>query len=134
LRILAHGVDVVDLAEFERLLVAPKGEYAKRCFTRNEIDKVGVGHRRTERLAARFAAKEAVLKALGTGWVTGISWKDIEVHSAPNGAPSIKVYGEVERLAREKGIARFLVSLSHSNTVAMASVIGIGDEGTTSSE
>jgi holo-[acyl-carrier protein] synthase len=132
-RVLAHGVDIVDLSEFERLLQAPKGEYAKRCFTNSEIDKAGVGHRRTERLAARFAAKEAVLKALGTGWVTGISWKDIEVHSAPNGAPTINVYGEVERLAREKGISSFLVSLSHSNTVAMASVIGIGGDGTTSS-
>ncbi len=101
-RILAHGVDLVDLADFERLLKKPDGEFAKRCFTSNELDKAGVGHRRTERLAARFAAKEAVLKALGTGWVTGISWKEIELHSAPNGS-----------------------------TVAMASVIAIGHDGAT---
>jgi holo-[acyl-carrier protein] synthase len=133
-RILAHGIDVIDLAEFSQLLEEPMGEFAKRCFTSNELDRAGVGHRRTERLAARFAAKEAVLKALGTGWVTGISWKEIELHSAPNGAPEINVYGEVERLAREKGISSFLVSLSHSSTVAMASVIAVGYDSSTPSE
>jgi holo-[acyl-carrier protein] synthase len=131
-RILAHGIDVVELAEFQRLLQEPKGDLARRCFTSNELDKAGEGHRRTERLAARFAAKEAVLKALGTGWVAGISWKDIELHSAPNGGPSISVRGEVERLAREKGISRFIVSLSHSSTLAMASVIAIGGDPSTS--
>jgi len=126
MHIIAHGIDVVELSEFERLLHDPKGNLANRCFTSNELDKAGNGQRRTERLAARFAAKEAVLKALGTGWITGISWKHIEVHSAANGAPSIRVYDEVERLAHEKGILNFLVSLSHSSTMAVASVIAIG--------
>jgi holo-[acyl-carrier protein] synthase len=130
--ILAHGIDVVELAEFERLLQEPNGDLARRCFTSNELDEASEGHRRTERLAARYAAKEAVLKALGTGWVTGTSWKDIELHSAPNGGPSISVRGEVELLAREKGISRFLVSLSHSSTFAMASVIAVGCDLSTS--
>ena len=126
MRVLAHGIDIVELSEFERLLQEPTANMANRCFTQYELDKAGEGHRRTERLAARFAAKEAVLKALGTGWVTGISWKDIELQSAPNGAPSISVSGEIERLAREKGISSFLVSLSHSTTLAVASVIAVG--------
>lgn len=126
--VLAHGIDIVELTEFERLLREPTGNLANRCFTRAELDTAGEGHRRTERLAGRFAAKEAVLKALGTGWVTGISWKDIEVQSAPNGEPSIRVYGEVERVANEKGISRFLVSLSHTDTLAMASVIAVGGD------
>lgn len=126
--VLSHGIDVVELTAFERLLREPTGDVAGRCFTRAELDKAGEGHRRIERLAARFAAKEAVLKALGTGWVTGISWKDVEVQSAANGAPSIRVHGEVERLANEKGISRFLVSLSHTDTLAMASVIAVGGD------
>lgn len=126
--VLAHGIDIVELAEFERLLQEPKANLAGRCFTEAELDKAGNGQRRTERLAARFAAKEAVLKALGTGWVTGIGWKDIEVQSAANGAPSIRVQGEVERLANEKGISGFLLSLSHTDTLAMASVIAVGGD------
>ena len=132
MRALAHGIDIVELAEFERLLQEPTGDMSRRCFTQYELEKAGDGHRRTERLAARFAAKEAVLKALGTGWVTGISWKDIELRNATNGAPSINVFGEVERLAGEKGIASFLVSLAHSNGLAVASVIGIGPDSPTS--
>lgn len=128
MRALAHGIDIVELPEFERLLQHPTADLARRCFTQHELDKAGDGHQKTERLAARFAAKEAVLKALGTGWVTGISWKNIELRSAPNGAPSITVSGEVERLAHEKGISSFLVSLSHSNALAVASVIAVGGD------
>ncbi|MBY0561006.1 holo-ACP synthase [Hyphomicrobium sp.] len=128
MRVLAHGIDIVELAEFDRLLREPTADMARRCFTELELDKAGDADRRTERLAARFAAKEAVLKALGTGWVTGISWKDIELRSAPNGAPSIIVSGEVERITREKGISSFLVSLSHSNTLAIASVVAVGPD------
>lgn len=126
MRVLAHGIDIVEISEFERLLQEPTADMARRCFTQHELEKAGEGHQRTERLAARFAAKEAVLKALGTGWVTGISWKDIELQSAHNEVPAISVSGEVERLAREKGISSFLVSLSHSTTLAVASVIAVG--------
>lgn len=123
--VIAHGIDIVELAEFEKLLREPSSNYADRCFTAAELSRAGDGNKRTERLAARFAAKEAVLKAIGTGWVTGISWKDIEVESAPNGNPSIQVHREVKRLAAERGIERFLVSISHSSNLAIASVIGV---------
>lgn len=128
MRALAHGIDIVELAEFERLLREPTADISRRCFTQHELEKADDGHLRTERLAARFAAKEAVLKALGTGWVTGINWKDIELRSAANGVPSITVSGEVQRLAGDKGISSFLVSLSHSNGLAIASVIAIGSD------
>jgi holo-[acyl-carrier protein] synthase len=124
--VIAHGIDIIELSGFERLLQEPTSNYASRCFTSGELERAGTGPQRIERLAARFAAKEAVLKALGTGWVTGISWKDIEVESAQNGTPSIRIHRKVERLAREKGIAHFLVSLSHSETFAIASVIAMG--------
>lgn len=130
---LAHGIDIVDLAEFKKLLDEPTAEFARRCFTPQELAWAEGSQRRIERLAARFAAKEAVLKALGTGWVTGISWKDIEVSNAANGAPSIAVFREVERIAKEKGIATFLISISHSSTHVVASVIAT-DDGSTSRE
>lgn len=132
MNVLSHGIDIVDLAEFKKLLDEPTADLAHRCFTPRELTWAEGSQRRTERLAARFAAKEAVLKALGTGWVTGISWKDIEVSNAPNGTPTVAVYREVERISKEKGIATFLVSLTHSSTHAMASVIAIGRDGSTS--
>ena len=127
MHLLGHGIDIIEIVDFDKLLSNAQGGLAARCFTPQEIATAGDGVYRTERLAARFAAKEAVLKSLGTGWVTGIRWTDIEVRSAPNGAPSISVSGEVERIAEEKGVSTFLVSLSHSRTVVVASVIAIGD-------
>jgi holo-[acyl-carrier protein] synthase len=132
--LLGHGIDIVDLAEFKNLLDEPTADFARRCFTPGELAWAEASPRRTERLAARFAAKEAVLKALGTGWVTGISWKDIEVSNASNGAPSIAVFREVERISKEKGITSFLISISHSSTHVIASVIASGGDGSTSRE
>lgn len=128
--IIGHGVDIVELIEFERLLSAPGDHLLTRCFTSDEISYAGDGPHRVQRLAARFAAKEAVMKSLATGWVSGISWKDIEVKREPSGAPLIQVTGEVARLAKSKGVGSFLVSLSHSRGLAMASVIAVrhGDE------
>jgi holo-[acyl-carrier protein] synthase len=132
--LLAHGIDIVDLAEFKKLLDEPTAELARRCFTPRELAWAEGSPRRTERLAARFAAKEAVLKALNTGWVTGISLKDIEVSNAPNGAPSVAVFREIERISKEKGITTFLISISHSSTHVIASVIASGGDGSTSQE
>lgn len=129
--VLSHGIDMVELTEFKRLLDEPTADLARRCFTERELAYAGEDHRRTERLAARFAAKEAVLKALGTGWVTGISWRDIEVSNAPNGAPSVNVFGQVKQIAMSKGVSTFLLSLSHSSTHAIASVIAIGLDNST---
>lgn len=126
MNVVSHGIDMVELEEFKRLLDEPAADLSRRCFTDQELEYAGQTHRRTERLAARFAAKEAVLKALGTGWVTGISWKDIEVSTAANGAPSIIVHGQVERISRDKGVKSFLLSLTHSSGYALASVVAVG--------
>lgn len=125
--VCGHGIDIIELEEFRILLTLPNSDYLQRCFTARELETVADDHRRVERLAARFAAKEAVLKSLGTGWITGISWKDIEVSNASNGAPSVDVRGEVERLAKEKGVSGFLISITHTTNLAMASVIAVSD-------
>lgn len=81
--------------------------------------------RRIEHLAGRFAAKEAVLKVLGTGWRGGIAWTDIEVRSEPSGQPVVHLTGECARIAAQLGIARWLISISHIETHATASAIGM---------
>ncbi len=81
--------------------------------------------RQFEHLAGRFAAKEAVLKVLGTGWRGGIAWTDIEIISQPSGQPTIKLTGECERIVCDFGITQWHVSLSHIDTHETTSEIGM---------
>ena len=121
------GVDVVDLQEIDDNLKA-YGEHALRQFTAAEREYAGSGPNQIARLAARHAAKEAVMKALGLGWDDGIAWTDIEVYSEATGAPGIRLHGGASNVASRLGISAWLISLSHSDTVAVATVIAMGGE------
>ena len=76
-------------------------------------------------IAGRFAAKEAVLKVLGTGWRSGIAWTDIEITNDDMGAPLVQLSGMCEKVARDLGIDRVMLSISHTDTVATASALGL---------
>jgi holo-[acyl-carrier protein] synthase len=123
--ILGHGIDVVEVSRIARLLGEHGERFLERCFTPGERC-VAVGARGDERLAARFAAKEAALKALGSGLIAGISWHDVSVEVEASGAPRLVVTGEAGRIARERGVRAWHVSLSHAGGVATASVIAEG--------
>ncbi|MEL7472864.1 MAG: holo-ACP synthase [Planctomycetota bacterium] len=123
--VIALGVDLVDVARIKRSIDRHGDRFLERVFTPDEIAYAGDKKRRFEHLAARFAAKEAALKAIGTGWRSGIAWTDIEVRSLASGEPALSVYGRAGELAREKNIDRWLISLSHTETLAFASVIGL---------
>lgn len=120
-----HGVDLVEVARIARLLAEHPERFLERVFTPGERDYCLAGRRRDEHLAARFAAKEATLKALGTGWRSGIAWTDVEVSLLPSGAPVLRLQGRAAQVASEQGVSRWLVSLSHTPEYAMASVIGL---------
>lgn len=108
-------------------MIEKHGErFLERCFTPGERAYAEGRKRRDEHLAARFAAKEAALKAIGTGWRSGIAWTDVEVVVAPSGAPSLNLSGVAADIARDLGLSELLVSLSHAGGFAMASVIGVG--------
>lgn len=126
---LAHGIDLVDIARIERMLIDHDERFRQRVFTEAEQKYCDAAtHRRAERYAARFAAKEAVLKAFGTGWRDGIAWTDIEVVRQPSGEPTLKLTGKCAEVANSLGITDWLISISHagetSGGYAMASVIG----------
>ena len=99
--------------------------FLERVFTGTELDYCLGRKRDIEHLAGRFAAKEAVLKVLGTGWRKGISWTDIEIRNAPSGQPSIHLSGRCRDIADALGMADILISISHIDTHAIASAIGI---------
>jgi holo-[acyl-carrier protein] synthase len=123
--VIAHGVDIVDAAEFSRLISKQAGDFLDRYFTTAELAIAGEGGDRTERLASRFAVKEAVLKALGTGWGDGIAFTDVEVVSQRSGAPAVVLHRRLVAIARERGIGHWLVSASHTGEIAIASVIAL---------
>ena len=123
--VMAHGVDIVDIMEFSRFVDKQAIDYLNRYFTTEELDAANEGGNRAERLASRFAVKEAVLKALGTGWGDGIAFTDVEVICLRSGAPTIVLHRRLVTIARERGIAHWLVSISHAGGIAMASVIAL---------
>jgi holo-[acyl-carrier protein] synthase len=139
MHVVAHGIDLVQIERIAEMLRRHPEQFRARCFTAREQAYADAARRRAaERYAARFACKEAVLKALGTGWRDGIAWTDIAVDHAPSGAPTVTLSGRCAEIARGMGIRRWLVSLSHASEdrpaddagphgYAMASVIACGD-------
>lgn len=125
--VIAHGIDMVDIASTERLLLEPTQQFLTRCFTEQEQASAGNDARRGARLSGRFAVKEAVLKALGTGFGNGIGFRDVEVVNLPTGAPTVVLHGGAFDRAQTLGITRWLVSTSHEGGLAVASVIALGD-------
>lgn len=125
--ILGHGIDIVEIARIEGMLREHPERFLERVFTPGERAYAdGNPRRRAEHLAARFAAKEAAFKALGTGWAEGVSWTEAEVVREASGAPSLAVHGRFAALASAKGISRWWLSLSHTEGHAFASVIAEG--------
>ena len=123
--VVAHGLDVVDMVDFSRLMNEQASDFLDRYFTPGELATADEGGNRIERLASRLVIKEAVLKALGTGWGDGIAFTDVEVVSQRTGAPTVVLHRRLVAIATEQGIVRWLVSASHTTAVAMASVIAL---------
>lgn len=126
---LVHGVDLVEIRRIESMLESHGDHFIDRVFTKTErayAEQGGAG--RAERYAARFAAKEAVFKALGSGWSGGTAWVDVGVVHRVGGAPAIEILGHAAELAESKGISCWELSLTHTRELAMASVVGLKAE------
>ncbi len=125
-RILGHGVDLVEIARIADLARRHGDHFLRRCFSPEELALAANRKRQYEHLAARFAAKEAILKAIGTGWRGGIAWTDMNLVREPSGAPRLLLTGETAAIAQKLGIRRWLVSMSHTETHALASAVAVG--------
>ena len=116
------GVDIEEIKGIEQAVARWHDSFLRRVYTQAEL---GDCQDDVSRLAVRFAAKEAVMKALGTG-TRGINWKEIEVYLDTNLAPHIRLYDRAYERSKELGLTEFSVSLSHSENYAVAFVIGNG--------
>ncbi len=114
------GIDITEVSRIESLAEQHE-QFLARVYTEQEIAYCNRKKNKYQHFAARFAAKESVLKALGVGWSQEIKWTDIEVVNEPNGMPRINTYGAVKRLMDEKEVKEILISLSHISHYAVAS-------------
>ncbi len=121
---MLHGVDIVSVPRIGELLSEHPERFLERCFGPEERAYCeSQPRRRVEHYAARFAAKEAVMKALGTGLTQGIRWRDIEVTRSSAGAPGVRLSGRAAEIASGLDVREWLLSLSHTESLAMASVV-----------
>ncbi len=123
--IIAHGIDLVDCPRIEEMVERHGERFLNRVFTPAEQDRARDRKNSIESYAGRFAAKEAILKLIGTGWRGRIAWTDIEVTNDLAGRPLVTLSGEVERIAREMGIERISISITHTANFAIASAVAL---------
>ncbi len=124
---LYHGVDLVEVARIARIRARHEERFLERVFTPAERDYALASRRCDERLAVRFAAKEAVMKALGTGQGEGVRFRDIEVVHDERGVPMLALHGRARIVAHVRRIRSWTLSLSHVREIAIASVIAVAD-------
>lgn len=124
--IVSCGVDICETKRIRQLAEEHGEKFLKRTFTPEELSYSLGRPREAEHLAGRFAAKEAVLKALGTGWSAGISWLEVSVTILPSGEPRVKLLGRAAEVAAERGIEKLHISLSHCHRYAVAMVVAEG--------
>ena len=121
--IVGTGIDIAEVPRIRGSIERFGERFVRRVFTEGEIRYCDAKANRTERYAARFAAKEAAMKALGTGWNHGVRWRDIEVVRQPGSRPSIVFHGKAAEVAARLGAKNAALSLSHTADTAIAQVI-----------
>jgi holo-[acyl-carrier protein] synthase len=121
--IVGTGIDIAEVPRIRQSIGRFGARFLERVFTEEEIRYCDSRANRFERYAARFAAKEAAMKALGTGWNHGVRWRDCEVVRQPSGRPTIAFHGKAKEFAARLGVKNAALSLSHTGEQAIAQVI-----------
>ncbi len=128
MRIVGIGTDITECLRIARMIERHGDLFINRVYTPEEVRYCQSRKQSTQHYTGRWAAKEAVLKALGTGWVQGINFRDIEIRNQPGGKPSVAVRGSARDLVEKLGIGQLLVSISHCRTHATAYAMAIARE------
>jgi holo-[acyl-carrier protein] synthase len=121
--IVGLGLDIAEVDRMEAAIARHGATLINRLFTPSEAEYCERHRNRYERYAARFAAKEAAMKALGTGWSHGIRWRDIEVTREASGKPALRLAGVAREFADRMGVRHISLSITHSGNLALAQVI-----------
>jgi holo-[acyl-carrier protein] synthase len=127
MQIITHGIDLVDFPRIEQMVQRHGSRFLDKVFTEAEQAYARANKNQMEKLAGRFAAKEAVLKLMGTGWQGKIAWTDVEVVNTPAGQPEVKLAGEVKKIAEKLGVKQISVSITHTANFAIASAVALAE-------
>lgn len=128
MRIIGHGIDIQDIGRIEKLISTPGRDWIEGVFTASEQAAANGLSKSAQYFAGRYAAKEAVANAIGTGFSDDVAWLDIEILRTQTGAPAVRLVAGAADAARVSGITEWLVSISHSGEFAVASVIGVAHD------
>ncbi len=121
--ILGNGIDLAEVDRIREAIERHGKRFIDRIYTPAEIAYVERKANKYERYAARFAAKEAGMKALGTGWKRGVRWHDFEVSNLPSGKPTLQLHGVAAEIAGRQGVAAISLSMTHTRQYGMAFVV-----------
>ena len=121
--IVGLGVDITEVDRLKAAIGRRGDAFLRRVFTSAEREYCERFKNKFERYAGRFAAKEAAMKALGTGWRSGVRWQDLEIVRERSGRPTMALSGEAGKIAKRLGVKRIALSITHTETQALAQVI-----------
>ena len=121
--IIGSGVDLCEVGRIKDAIARHGRRFVERIYTDREIAYAESKANLYERYAARFAAKEAAMKAIGTGWHGGVRWRDFEVTNLPSGRPTLQFHGKAAEYAKKLGVQNISLSITHTSVQAMAIVV-----------
>jgi holo-[acyl-carrier protein] synthase len=127
MRLIGHGIDLVEVERIRDAIDRHGERFLRRIYTPGEQAQAGDGPLRVQFFAGRFAAKEAVMKALGTGWARGVAWTDIDVRRLPSGKPELALSGRCRAIAEGLGIQNWELSITHTGNHAAASAVAVAE-------
>ena len=127
MNVLGIGTDIIQCQRIKGMIEKHDEIFIKRVYTPGEIDYCASRKAYVQHYAGRWAAKEAILKAIGTGWAKGIQWTDIEIVNEPGGKPSVKLGGQARNICESMGIVEVLISISHCDEFATAFATAVGE-------
>jgi holo-[acyl-carrier protein] synthase len=128
MNVIGIGTDIVECLRIAQMIERHGDLFITRVYTDHEIEYCQTRKQSTQHFAGRWAAKEAVLKALGTGWRRGISWRDVEIRNDTSGKPTVALRGGARDVVEELHISQMLISISHCRSHATAYALAVGDD------
>jgi holo-[acyl-carrier protein] synthase len=128
MNVIGLGTDIIECLRIAKMIEKHGELFLQRVYTEHEVGYCSSRKAANQHYAGRWAAKEAVLKAMGTGWSRGIRWRDIEVKVELSGKPNVYLHSTAKDICNELGIADMLISISHCRSHATATAIAIGED------
>ena len=126
MNVVGIGTDIIECHRIAEMMAKHDDVFIERVFTPHEIEYCSPRKAADQHFAGRWAAKEAILKSMGTGWAKGIRWTDLEIQTRPGGKPVVKIGGIAREICNDLGIAEILISISHTKEFATAFATAIG--------